>query len=199
MEDYEYLYLFNSNIIDSIQNSFSNLIEEEKYWFCSKCKNFIFDIKKLKCGCYYCPECIKKIVDKMTNSYFVLNQYEKIHIRKIRCVCGNNMDLLNLIEDYEKSDFKNKEKYIDSMNFRFNNYIKSLCMNCECKFIDYKKINKNFSYNKIKNKLIDNKNENIKEAHALCKKCFDTLNINKINEKVLFCKICCEYHKISEE
>ena len=190
LEDYEYLYLYNENILDSIQRKLVNYITEEKIWFCSKCQKFLKNTKKLKCGCYYCSNCLYDIIFKMTNEYMILNKYEKKHIGKVRCQCGVNMDILSVIEDEEQKEKNNKykDKY-KSMVERFNEYIKTLCMNCEIKIFD--------NNNPDKVNVLNNKNEQITESHVLCKKCVNSLKIKEKNKIKILCKICSENHDIT--
>ena len=192
LEDYEYLYLYNENILDSIQRKLVNYITEEKIWFCSKCQKFLKNTKKLKCGCYYCSNCLYDIIFKMTNEYMILNKYEKKHIGKVRCQCGVNMDILSVIEDEEEKEKNNKykDKY-KSMVERFNEYIKTLCMNCEIKIFD--------NNNPDKINVLNNKNEQITESHVLCKKCVNSLKIKEKNKIKILCKICSENHDVTIE
>ena len=185
LENYEYLYLFNDTIIDSIQKKFIDYINKNNIWFCAQCKKFIENVKKLECGCAYCIKCLNQIINKMTNGYMVLNPYEKKYIGKIRCKCGDNMDILSIIEEEEEKNNKNKEKN-DSMIKRFNEYIETLCMNCEIKVA-----NKNNG----KIKILDNKNKNITPNHILCKKCYEIIIKEQIKNEI-FCKICSINHRI---
>ena len=185
LEDYEYLHIYNESFCDVILRKLIDYINVNNCWICSKCKIFKRKVKKLKCGCSYCRECHIDIIKKMTNEYFLLNPYEKKHIRKVRCLCGNNMDIISVIEEEEKNN-ENIELYY-SMIERFNQYIKSLCMNCELKLLDN---------NKGKINVLNNKNKMINENHVLCSKCMESLKING-NNKNVFCKICSENHKIS--
>ena len=185
LEDYEYLHIYNESFCDVILRKLIDYINVNNCWICSKCKIFKRKVKKLKCGCSYCRECHIDIIKKMTNEYFLLNPYEKKYIRKVRCLCGNNMDIISVIEEEEKNN-ENIELYY-SMIERFNQYIKSLCMNCELKLLDN---------NKGKINVLNNKNKMINENHVLCSKCMESLKING-NNKNVFCKICSENHKIS--
>ena len=195
LEDYLYLHLYDNHIIDSIQEIFLNKINEKEKWVCSKCRKFISKTKKLNCGCYYCSECRLNIIKKMTNGYIILNQYEKKNLKRIRCICGNNMDLLNLIEDYENDESTNKNNY--SMNERLNSYINLICMNCECKVYKYE--NNNADKINIRKISAINISNNINVDHVLCKKCFEVLKLNKLNYIEIFCKICNENHNIKEK
>ena len=182
LEDYEYLYLYNHSIIDSIQQKFMDYSNKNKIWICSKCKKIKKNTNKLKCGCYYCGNCLDKIIYKMTNGYMLLNVYEKQYIGKMRCKCGNNMDILSVIEEEEK----NNNKFYDLSVERLNDYIKSLCMNCGIKVLNNK--------NNYKIKIINNKNKNITEDHILCRKCSELLKFKEKPE--ILCKICTVIHKV---
>ena len=196
-EDYLYLHLYDNHIIDSIQEIFLDKIIKEEKWVCSKCRKFISKTKKLNCGCYYCSECRLNIIKKMTNGYIILNQYEKKNLKRIRCICGNNLDLLSLIEDYENDESINKNDYLNSMNERLNSYVGVICMNCECKIFKYEN---NYNKDKINIRKITaiNVSNNINENHVLCKRCYEVLKLNKINYIEIFCKICNENHNIKE-
>ena len=191
LDDYEYLHLFDDYLIDSIQKKFIDYIRENNYYFCAKCLNIIDNSKQMECGCFYCKGCLDEIIKKMTDEEIILNQYEKNHLGKIRCMCGNNMDILSVIEEKEKSIDENDEKY-KLMIERLNKYISSICMNCECKIISFN--------NEDERQIIisGNKNKNIKENHILCKNCYKNINLKK-NNHVLFCKICSENHKVENE
>ena len=192
LEDYEFLYLYNENIIDSIQKKIFYLINEENIWFCSKCKQLLRNTKKLKCGCYYCYDCLHNIINKMTNEYMILNKYEKKFVGKVRCQCGDNMDILAVIEDEEEKVKNNKyKKNYKLMIERLNEYIKTLCMNCEIKIFD--------NNNTDKVKVLNNKNEQITESHILCKKCVKALRIKEKNKIKILCKICSENHDVTIE
>ena len=185
LEDYEYMHLYNESFMETFHRKFKEYINIKKFWICSKCKRILPNIKKLNCGCYYCRGCLDKIIKKMTNEYILLNKYEKKFIGKVRCLCGNNMDIISVINDEEKNN-KNINLY-ESMVERFNQYIKTLCMNCEIKLSDC---------NDGKINVIGNKNKIINENHVLCKKCMTSLKIRE-NNKNVFCKICSENHNIS--
>ena len=185
LEDYEYIHLYNESFMETFHRKFKEYINIKKCWICSKCKRILPNTKKLDCGCYYCRGCLDKIIKKMTNKYILLNKYEKKFIGKVRCLCGNNMDIISVINDEEKNN-KDINLY-ESMVERFNQYIKTLCMNCEIKLSDC---------NDGKINVIGNKNRIINENHVLCKKCMTSLKIRE-NNKNVFCKICSENHNIS--
>ena len=188
LNDYEYIHIYNNFIIGSIQKQLlHNNNNKNNNWFCSKCLNFECNIKKLDCGCYYCKKCLDAIIEKMTDKYIILNQYEKKHVGKIRCICGNNMDIIKIIEENEKSIKKNNKKY-KLMNNRLNHYIKSICMNCD------KNIYSNDKRKEIR--VIDNKIEGIEENHVLCKTCFKGINLEGNNQVRILCQICNAHHII---
>ena len=189
----EYFHLFNEFFIDSIQKSFLSYINEYKIWFCKKCQKYVENTRKYKCGCTYCQNCLSLFIKKMTNGYMILTPYEKKHIGKIRCLCGNNLDISSIINE-EEIFSEDKEKYYFMIK-RLNESIKLLCMNCEIKIFNRQDNNGN-NNNHQQIELIDQINQKITENHVLCKKCYEILKIKWVKKIEIFCKICYENHSI---
>ena len=189
LDDYEYFHLFNDYLIDSIQKKYTDYIHENNYYYCAKCLKIDKNMKKFECGCFYCTECLDAIISRMTDGLIILNEFEKKHIGKIRCKCGNNMDILNIIEEKENNTDNHNVIYI-LMVKRMNEYINSMCMNCECKVL------KNENEKQHLMLVIENVKTNIFENHILCDTCYNNLKIGEKNEIDLYCKICFKNHKI---
>ena len=208
LEDYEYYRIFNESIKDTIRKKYLALAIKK----CCKC-SCLDNTKQLKCGCYYCENCLKKIIQKNTCNYFILNEYEKKFIRKIRCFCGNDMNFSNAVDvyyEFEENEYKKIDDIDESID-RMENYILRRCMYCETEIVfeDYwilkqKTNNKNYKpyFIKYREVTITDNDYYWKRNHKICSKCLNSIkkiknerNIENINE--IECRICCKMHKIS--
>ena len=126
---------------------------------CFKCFE-IFDkenINKLKCMCQLCDNCLEKLLKENIKDKVYLNKYELNTINTTKCLCENEVDLLNLME-FSKN--KTTQKDIRTAEERLIKELKKRC--CLCKDKDPLKIFK-----------IEIENS---PQHYICLNCNDKLN-----------------------
>ena len=140
---------------------FAKIIER----ICFKCYE-IFDkdnINKLKCRCQLCDNCLEKLLKENIKDKVYLNKYELNTINKTKCLCENEVDLINLMElSKNKPTEKDKRKAEE----RLTKELKKRC--CLCKEKDPLKIFK-----------IEIENG---PQHYICLKCNDKLNNEENNQ-----------------
>ena len=185
---------------------------------CFRCFE-IFEIDKiniLKCRCQLCDNCLEKLLKENIKKKVCLNKYELNTIVRTKCLCQNEVDLVNLME---LSKNKPTEKDKKDAEDRLLKVIKKRCCLCkenneykifEFKILDgpphFKCINCHEkelkSEENIKNKTFDNKNtinnndigSNEFESHDKT-----TVKDKTIIKKKFFCKICFEEHTSVED
>ena len=181
---------------------------------CFKCYE-IFDkenINKLKCMCQLCDNCLEKLLKENIKDKVYLNKYELNTINKTKCLCENEVDLLNLMElSKNKPTEKDKRKAEE----RLTKELKKRC--CLCKEKDPLKIFKIEIINgpqhyiclECSDKL--NNEENIQDIQNIEKKneikndlsdndSNDTaLKDKNVTKKIIDCQICFEKHIFIED
>ena len=184
---------------------------------CFRCFE-IFDkdkINKLKCRCQLCDNCLEKLLKENIKKKVCLNKYELNTIVRTKCLCQNEVDLVNLME---LSKNKPTEKDKKDAEDRLLKVIKKRCCLCkenneykifEFKILDgpphFKCINCHEkelkSEENIKNKTFDNKNTiNNNEIKTNEYESNDTTIKDKtVIKKKFFCKICFEEHTSIED
>jgi hypothetical protein len=182
-----YLSIYNNSIFEEIHSIILKI--------CFNCFNISETIIKLECYCQFCQNCLEEFIDKASDNYKILNDYEKNTKAKINCLCKDNF---NLDEALKYSKKIQKEDYIEAKK-RLNNYINSKC--CIC----VKDIGK---YDNIKLKLENN------EYHLICIDCYNDINksynsnfingenldsFSYGNSNKIDCKICFKEHSIIDE
>ena len=96
---------------------------------CFKCFE-IFEkekINKLNCMCQLCDNCLEKLLKENIKKKVCLNAYELNTIVKTKCLCQNEVDLLNLME---LSKNKPTEKDLKRAEDRLLEIIKKRCCLC---------------------------------------------------------------------
>ncbi len=193
-----------------ITTDFQKIVER----ICFKCFE-IFDkdnINILKCMCQLCDNCLEKLLKENIKDKVCLNKYELNSLNRTKCLCENEVDLVNLME---LSKNKPTEKDIKKAEERLLKVLKKKC--CICQEKDPLKI---YELNIING-----------PPHYICLNCSEKLNNeenisyldknkNEINNnnilsdyesndtalkeknstrKKFFCKICYEEHISIEE
>ena len=196
-----------------ITQDFDKIVER----ICFRCFE-IFEkdkINKLKCRCQLCDNCLEKLLKENIKKKVCLNKYELNTIQRTKCLCQNEVDLVNLME---LSKNKPTEKDKKDAEDRLLKVIKKRCCLCkenneykifEFKILDgpphFKCINCHEkelkSEENIKNKTIDNKNTiNNNEINTNEYESNDTTIKDKpVIKKKFFCKICFEEHTSIED
>ena len=190
-----------------ITYDFEKIVEK----ICFKCF-LIFDKEKintLNCMCQLCDNCLEKLLKENIKEKLCLNKYELNTIVKTKCLCQNEVDLLNLME---LSKNKPSEKDRKKAEERLLKIIKKRC--CLCQEKDQLKI--------FEIKIVDG------PPHFMCINChekeFNIQNIDKnkkgidnnfglnefesdvtmmkdknVTKKKIFCQICYEEHIIIQD
>ena len=89
------LYKYITN--NYITYDFEKILEKT----CFKCYKVINEknkIKKLKCLCQVCEACLEKMLKENLKDKNYLNKYEIHNMPRTKCLCGNDIDLSNLIK-----------------------------------------------------------------------------------------------------
>ena len=161
---------------------------------CFNCHNISNSIIRLDCKCQFCQNCLESFIDRSTDHYKILNEFEKNSNTPIKCLCKSNFNLDEAIK-YSKEI---KEDDYKEANKRLIDYLQKLC--CICTLEKGK-------FNCIK---LDLKNE---ISHLICVDCYEDLiknndsNIlNRENDdsfsmgngNKIDCKICCKEHYLNE-
>ena len=185
------LYKYITN--NYITYDFEKILEKT----CFKCYKVINEknkIKKLKCLCQVCEACLEKMLKENLKDKNYLNKYEIHNMPRTKCLCGNDIDLSNLIK---LSKIKPNEKDKKLAEDRLLNTLKKKC--CLCHEANEQKI---FDF-----KIMEG------PVHFMCISCYDKeikkdnnekeneensgdiiMNDKKIIKRKLFCKICYEEH-----
>jgi hypothetical protein len=172
-------------------------------------------INKLKCRCQLCENCLEKLLKENIKKKVCLNKYELNTIVRTKCLCQNEVDLVNLME---LSKIKPTEKDKKDAEDRLLKVIKKRCCLCkekneykifEFKILDgpphFKCINCHEKELKndenLKNKTVDNKNTiNNNDIGTNEFESNDTTIKDKtVIKKKFFCKICFEEHTSVED
>jgi len=182
---------------------------------CFKCFE-IFEkekINKLNCMCQLCDNCLEKLLKENIKKKVCLNAYELNTIVKTKCLCQNEVDLLNLME---LSKNKPTEKDLKRAEDRLLEIIKKRC--CLCNEEDPLKIfeieivdgPKHFMCINCHEKDLKN-DDNFQNIDKLNKNGLDndflsefesdsTMNKDKkITKKKIFCQICFKEHIIIQD
>jgi len=72
IDDYTYIQLFGRNIWNELMDKLNNN--------CSKCNTLSDRLHETKMNTNYCKECLLDLINKYTENYVVLNEYEKSNI-----------------------------------------------------------------------------------------------------------------------
>ena len=147
----------------------------------------------MKCLCQFCEKCIEKMIKEYFKDKNWLNKYEIHTMKKNKCLCGNDLDLENLIKI---GNIKPSEKDKQMAEDRLLNIIQKKC--CLCmenntqKIFDFKILEGPMHFmcikchtKEMKNDCNENTRDNSKDI---------ILNNKKNNKRKLFCKICYEDH-----
>jgi hypothetical protein len=193
-----YKYITKNYII----YDFEKIVER----ICFKCYE-IYEkekINKLNCLCQLCDKCLEKILKENIKDKVCLNNYELNTIAKTKCLCQNELDIVNLMElSKRKPTEKDKRKAEE----RLLEIIKKRCCLCEekdplkifeIKIVDgpphFMCINchdKNYNIQKI------DKNKNgLENDFGLSDFESDVTIINdkNVTKKKIFCQICYKDH-----
>ena len=191
-----YKYITNNYIITDFEK-----ILEKTCFKCYKIMNEKNKIKKLKCLCQICDTCLDKMVKENLKDKIYLNKYEIHNMPRTKCLCGNDIDLQNLIKFIKTKPSEKDKKMAEN---RLLNVLKKKC--CLCHESDDQKL---FDFKIMQGPI-----------HFMCVDCYDKERIkenreqtddndkneknsddNIINDKKsiikkrkLFCKICYEDH-----
>lgn len=196
-----------------ITQDFDKIVER----ICFRCFE-IFEkdkINKLKCRCQLCDNCLEKLLKENIKKKVCLNKYELNTIVRTKCLCQNEVDLVNLME---LSKNKPTEKDKKEAEERLLKVIKKRCCLCkenneykifEFKILDgpphFKCINCHEkelkSDENMKNKSFDNKNiiNNNDIATNDIESKDTTIKNKNVIKKNFFCKICFEEHTSIED
>lgn len=196
-----------------ITQDFDKIIER----ICFRCFEIFEKVKinKLKCRCQLCDNCLEKLLKENIKKKVCLNKYELNTIPRTKCLCQNEVDLINLME---LSKNKPTEKDKKDAEDRLQKVIKKRCCLCkedneykifEFKILDgpphFKCINCHEkelkSDENIRNKTVDNKNTiNNNDIGTNEYESNDTTIKDKtVIKKKFFCKICFEEHTSIED
>ena len=155
---------------------------------------------KLPCECRICSKnCFLNYI-KMMKRYITLNDnpnnenYAK-YINFIKCFCGftyHSLDVLEMIQEMEK-------RKLDEEKELYQEYIKNMwnwrCMLCHKSFrINKKSYRFYFDTDKIDKKLLKSKKD---LKHLICGDCYKE-NINQLEDKYIYCRICEFEHKMDK-
>lgn len=172
-------------------------------------------INKLKCRCQLCENCLEKLLKENIKKKVCLNKYELNTIARTKCLCQNEVDLLNLME---LSKNKPTEKDKKDAEDRLLKVIKKRCCLCEenneFKIFEFKILEGPPHFKCInchekelksdenkRNKTFDNKNT-INNNDILTNE-FEsndtTMKDKTVIKKKFFCKICFEEHTSIED
>ena len=203
-----YKYITKNYII----NDFEKIVDT----ICFKCfEKFEKEkINKLNCMCQLCDNCLEKLLKENTKKKAFLNNFELNTFVRTKCLCQNEVDLVNLLELSKNKPTEQDKKEAEE---RLLKVIKKrcclcgekdplkifefkivdgpshfMCINChEKEFINEDNIqsndeNKNEIYNNdFETNEYESKDTSIKEK--------------KILKKKIFCKICYEEHTALED
>ena len=160
---------------------------------CFNCYNISDSIIILNCKCQFCQNCLESFIDKSTDNYKILNEFEKNSRTPIKCLCKSNFNLDEAIKyskGIKEDDYKEAKK-------RLFDYIQNLCCICTLE-----KGRFNFINVELKNEI----------PHLICVDCYEDLiknndsNIlNRENDdsfsigngNKIDCKICCKEHYLN--
>ena len=181
-----YFSIYKKSILDELYDIILKL--------CFNCHNISDSIIRLKCKCQFCQNCLESFIDKSTDNYKILNEFEKNSRTPIKCLCKSNFNLDEAIK-YSKGI---KEDDYEEAKKRLFEYIQKLCCICTLEKGRFNSIN------------LDLKNE---IPHLICVDCYEELlknndsNIlNRENDdsfsigngNKIDCKICCKEHYLNQ-
>ena len=186
-----YKYITNNYIITDFEK-----ILEKTCFKCYKIYNEKNKIKKLKCLCQVCDICVEKMIRENLKDKNYLNKYEIHNMPRNKCLCGNDIDLQNLVK-FSKTKPNEKDKKM--AEDRLLNILKKKCCLChesnEQKLFDFKIMQgpTHFMCVDCYEKEIKKENNDEKENE---KNSDDNIINDKksIIKRKLFCKICYEEH-----
>ena len=216
-------YIDDYEIIELLENTNILGILLQKYGVrrCDYCEKEDDKIHELKCGCFFCEDCLKEKTLELTKGLKALNAYEKKQLHNTTCECGKKFD----IEEGLKIIPKNSKDKNDALE-RLKNYVNTLCLICtkELRKKDdqedenYNDINEEVKYKMVKmrkNNQYEGEAKEIYEGnHYICLDCYNKYLKEKIelseddeddeednkNDFVDFendnieCSICCRRH-----
>lgn len=196
-----------------INSDFEKIVEK----ICFKCFEIIDKgkINKLNCLCQLCDDCLGKLLKDNLKDKTFLNNYELNTLPRTKCLCYNEVDLLNLMELSKNKptvkDIKNaEERLIKILKKRccLCNETDSLklidiqiedgpqhlmCINCHDKELKKDNNIKNFEQNKFEVKSSLGTNDCESGENALKDK-----EKNMVRKK-FSCKICFEEHSLIKD
>ena len=178
-----------------ITTDFEKILEKACFK-CFKIFNEKNKIKKLKCLCQVCEVCLDKMSKENLKDKNYLNKYEIHNMPRNKCLCGNDIDLQNLLKF---SKVKPSEKDKKMAEDRLLNTLKKKCCLCleanEQKLFDFKIMQgpTHFMCVDCYDKEIKKENNDEKENE---KNSDDNIINDKksIIKRKLFCNICYEEH-----
>ena len=193
-----YKYITKNYII----YDFEKIVER----ICFKCYE-IYEkekINKLNCLCQLCDKCLEKLLKENIKDKVCLNSYELNTLAKTKCLCQNELDIVNLMElskrkPTEKDKRKAEERLLEIIKKRcclceekdplkiFEIKIVDgpphfMCINCHDKNYNIQKIDKN------KNGLDNDFGLSDFESDVTI------INDKNVTKKKIFCKICYKDH-----
>ena len=186
-----YKYITNNYIITDFEK-----VLEKTCFKCYKIYNEKNRIKKLKCLCQVCDICLEKMLKENLKDKNYLNKYEIHNLPRNKCLCGNDIDLQNLVK-FSKTKPNEKDKKM--AEDRLLNVLKKKCCLClesnEQKLFDFKIMQgpTHFMCVDCCEKEIKKENNDEKENE---KNSDDNIINDKkiIIKRKLFCNICYEEH-----
>ena len=154
-----YKYITKNYII----NDFEKIVEK----ICFKCfeKYEKEKIKKLKCMCQLCENCLEKLLKENIKDKVCLNKFELNTLNRTKCLCQNEVDLINLMELSKNQPTENDKKRAEE---RLIKKLKTRC--CLCPEKDKFKL--------LEIKIING------PPHFVCLKCYDKLSIEDKSQNI---------------
>ena len=189
-----YKYITNNYIITDFEK-----ILDKTCFKCFKIMNEKNKIKKLKCLCQVCDTCLEKMIKENLKDKVYLNKYEIHNLPRTKCLCGNDVDLQNLLK-FAKTKPNEKDKKMAEN--RLLNILKKKCCLChesnEKKLFDFKIMQgpTHFMCVDCYEKEIKKENKDTDDIEGNEKNSDDNIIDDKKNiiKRKLFCKICYEEH-----
>lgn len=180
----------DTDCINLFNFSFSKIWGKKIKNLCFFCYQFQKNVISIKCECQYCTNCLMQKLYSITNNNIILNGFEKI--KNLKCECGIDIDLKEIINKIEIRDLEKKEQEAKKrMNHLINNYC-CFCLRKINKIVIDNFINVSIPEDLINSKLI--KNLDYKEInHLICLDCkinYEMNNKKKDKKIMLFCQIC---------
>ena len=191
-----YKYITNNYITTDFEK-----ILEKTCFKCYKIMNEKNKIKKLKCLCQICDTCLDKMIKENLKDKIYLNKYEIHNMPRTKCLCGNDIDLQNLIKFIKTKPSEKDKKMAEN---RLLNVLKKKCCLChesdDQKLFDFKIMQGPIHFMCVdcydKERIKENR-ENMDDNDKNEKNSDDNIINDKksiIKKRKLFCKICYEEH-----